>query len=285
MFTGIVSDIGVLLARDGGKFQIGCHYPPSSLGHGGSIACDGCCLTVTHVGVRVTSESSRPSSNDPEAVRQWIAAICQRTGLTPTQLAKEARLAVTTVTRFVNEKDGAQANLGGTTLSKLTQTASRLLPRETDTVATVFEVDVSNETLSRTTLFSAEKGARFNLERPLAFGEELGGHLVTGHVDGKALIRQRIQDGASVRFLLEPPPELTKYIASKGSVALNGVSLTVNKVDGRAFGVNIIPHTLTHTTWGALEAGDLVNLEVDLLARYVERTASVERAARQDQAT
>ena len=138
----------------------------------------------------------------------------------------------------------------------------------------VFEVDVSNETASRTTLGAWREGTRVNLERPLALGEELGGHLVTGHIDGVAKIVDRKADGDSVRFVLETPLDLARFIAAKGSVALNGVSLTVNEVDGRRFGVNIIPYTLTHTTWGDLKPGDLVNLEIDLLARYVERLAS-----------
>lgn len=137
-----------------------------------------------------------------------------------------------------------------------------------------FEVDVSNETASRTTLGSWREGTRVNLERPLSLGDELGGHLVTGHVDGVATVRARKPDGESVRFSIEAPAELQRFIASKGSVALNGVSLTVNEVEGALFGVNIIPHTLTHTTWGDLKPGDLLNLEVDLLARYVERLAA-----------
>lgn len=195
MFTGIVTDIGTVEARDGNRLRIASHYDPKALEEGASVACDGCCLTVT---------------------------------------------------RFKSGKDGGVA----------------------------FEVDVSNETASRTTLGAWREGARLNLERPLALGEELGGHLVTGHIDGVAKVIDRKGDGDSVRFVLETPLDLARFIAAKGSVALNGVSLTVNEVDGRRFGVNIIPYTLTHTTWGDLKAGDLVNLEIDLLARYVERLAS-----------
>lgn len=137
-------------------------------------------------------------------------------------------------------------------------------------------VDVSNETLAHTTLGRWELGQKINLERALGFGEELGGHIVTGHVDGRATIISRFPDGDSVRVLLESPPELARFIAPKGSVALNGVSLTVNEVDSQRFGVNIIPYTLTHTTWGDRLPGDLVNLEVDLLARYVARLAEHE---------
>jgi riboflavin synthase len=195
MFTGIVSDIGKLLARDGTRYRIASQYDPASLTLGASIACDGCCLTVTRL-------------------------------------------------------EGS-----------------------------VFDVDVSNETASCTTLGSWTTGRRVNLERPLSLGDELGGHLVTGHVDGVAKIVKREPDGDSVRFTLAAPADLARFIAGKGSVALNGVSLTVNEVEGTEFGVNIIPHTLTHTTWGDLEAGDLVNLEADLLARYVERLASASRPA------
>jgi riboflavin synthase len=141
---------------------------------------------------------------------------------------------------------------------------------------TTVKVDVSNETLSHTTMDTWETGRRINLERALALGEELGGHIVTGHVDGVAKVVSRFPDGDSVRFLLEVPGEFAKYVASKGSIALNGVSLTVNEVEGTRFDVNIIPFTLEHTSWGDRQPGDLVNLEVDLLARYVARLAQAE---------
>jgi riboflavin synthase len=140
----------------------------------------------------------------------------------------------------------------------------------------VFAVEVSNETLAHTTLGTWQPGQRINLERALALGEELGGHIVTGHVDARAKVVSRYPDGDSVRVLIEVPPELAGFVASKGSIALNGVSLTVNDVDGERFGVNIIPYTLTHTTWGDRQPGDLVNLEVDLLARYVARLSQYE---------
>lgn len=140
----------------------------------------------------------------------------------------------------------------------------------------VLAVDVSNETLAHTTLGSWQEGHRINLERALALGEELGGHIVTGHVDGRAKVISRYPDGDSVRFLMDSPAEFAGFIAPKGSIALNGVSLTVNEVDGTRFGVNIIPYTLTHTTWGDRQPGDLVNLEVDLLARYVARLSQHE---------
>jgi riboflavin synthase len=135
----------------------------------------------------------------------------------------------------------------------------------------VFAVEASNETLQRTTLGAWQVGRRINLERALALGEELGGHLVSGHIDGRARILARQPDGDSMRFTLESPKEFSPFVARKGSVALDGVSLTVNDVDGVRFGVNIIPYTLAHTTWGDRRPSDLVNLEVDLLARYAAR--------------
>jgi riboflavin synthase len=134
-----------------------------------------------------------------------------------------------------------------------------------------FMVDVSNETLARTTLDEWRPGRRVNLERALRAGEELGGHLVAGHVDGVGRIADMRDDGESRRFTVEVPAELARYIAPKGSVALDGVSLTVNEAAGDRFGINIVPHTLTHTTLGARKPGDRVNLEVDLIARYVAR--------------
>ena len=136
---------------------------------------------------------------------------------------------------------------------------------------TRFAVEASNETLQRTTLGTWTEGRRINLERALALGDELGGHLVTGHIDGLAKILAREPDGESVRFVLEAPAHLAPFIAAKGSVALDGVSLTVNETDDTRFGVNIIPYTLAHTTWEDRRPGDLVNLEVDLLARYLAR--------------
>jgi riboflavin synthase len=195
MFTGIVTDIGTVAARDGSKLKIATHYEPASLALGASIACDGCCLTVTRI------------NEGPD---------------------------------------------GGA----------------------MFEVDVSNETAACTTLGTWKQGTRINLERSMSMGSELGGHLMTGHIDGVASILERTPDGDSARFALEAPAEFAPFIAEKGSVALNGVSLTVNEVRGTRFDVNIIPYTLTHTTWGDRELGNLINLEVDLLARYVERIAT-----------
>jgi len=191
MFSGIVSGVGTLRGRQGGRFTIASPYKRSNLQEGASIACDGCCLTIVDV---------------------------------------------------------AKANKGA-----------------------AFSVDVSNETSARTTLGEWQEGRRINLERPLGLGEELGGHLVTGHIDGRAKVLARHTDGDSVRFILGSPPGLARFIATKGSVALDGVSLTVNEVDGNRFGVNIIPYTLRRTTWGDRAPGDLVNLEVDLMARYAAR--------------
>lgn len=139
-----------------------------------------------------------------------------------------------------------------------------------------FAVQASAETLSKTTLGGWAEGTRINLERALKVGDELGGHIVSGHVDGVATVVEVRVDGESKRFTFEAPATLAKYIASKGSVALDGVSLTVNEVDGARFGVNIIPHTQDATTFGALKAGDRVNLEIDMLARYVARLAGQE---------
>jgi riboflavin synthase len=140
-----------------------------------------------------------------------------------------------------------------------------------------FTVDVSNESLSKTTLEGWGAGHRINLERALRAGDELGGHLVSGHVDGLAKIVDVRTDGESRRFTFEAPEHLAMYIAPKGSVALDGTSLTVNEVSGTRFGCNLIPHTLTATTWGAKSAGDTVNLEIDQFARYMARLLEFRR--------
>jgi len=134
-----------------------------------------------------------------------------------------------------------------------------------------FAVQASAETLARTTLGAWRDGTPVNLERALKLGDELGGHIVSGHVDAVAEIVDRRPEGDSLRFVFEVPAPFEKAIAPKGSVALDGVSLTVNEVAGRRFGVNIIPHTQAQTTFGAARPGDRVNLEIDLLARYVAR--------------
>ncbi len=134
-----------------------------------------------------------------------------------------------------------------------------------------FAIDASAETLARTTLGSWRVGTGINLERPLRYGDELGGHLVSGHVDSVAHVRDIRPEGDSLRFVFEVPVELARFVAPKGSVALDGVSLTVNEVAGASFGVNIIPHTRRVTTLGVLRSGDPLNFEVDPLARYLAR--------------
>jgi riboflavin synthase len=134
-----------------------------------------------------------------------------------------------------------------------------------------FSVDASAETLSKTTLGRWRAGTRVNLERSLKVGDELGGHLVSGHVDGVGVAASAVPEGGSVRWRFRPPPALMPFIAAKGSVAVDGVSLTVNDVDADGFGVNIIPHTAAVTGFGTLRPGDPVNIEVDMLARYVAR--------------
>lgn len=134
-----------------------------------------------------------------------------------------------------------------------------------------FDVEASRETLDCTTLGSWQEGTRVNLERALAAGQELGGHIVTGHVDAVIEVLSRTEEGGSIRFVFSLPADLAGFVASKGSVALDGVSLTVNGVGADRFDVNIISHTQNETTFGALNAGDKVNLEVDLMARYVQR--------------
>jgi riboflavin synthase len=197
MFTGIISDVGEVAARAGGRFTVRCAYAADVIALGASIACDGACLTVVAV-----------------------------------------------------DKAG-----GGS----------------------AFAVDVSNETLSKTTLDEWQPGRRINLERALKAGDELGGHMVSGHVDGVGHIASMHPDGESRRFTISVPPGLVPFMAAKGSVTLDGISLTVNEVEGDLIGINIIPHTLTHTTLGAKKPGDRVNLEVDVVARYVARLMEVRR--------
>ncbi|MCF6306019.1 MAG: riboflavin synthase [Rhodobacteraceae bacterium] len=194
MFTGIISDIGIIEAteyRGDLRARIACNYETSFIDLGASIACDGICLTVVDKGAG------------------W------------------------------------------------------------------FDVDISAETVAKTNIMQNgqpwPKGKKINLERALKLGDELGGHIVSGHVDGVARVVSTQNEGDSTRFVFDAPVELAKFIAQKGSVALNGTSLTVNDVNGTQFGVNIIPHTKQNTTWGAVQAGDIINLEIDTLARYVAR--------------
>ncbi|MEO0692373.1 MAG: riboflavin synthase [Pseudomonadota bacterium] len=136
-----------------------------------------------------------------------------------------------------------------------------------------YEVQVSAETVSKTNLSAWAVGKRVNLERALRVGDELGGHIVSGHVDGVAEVVSVVDEGDSTRVQLRAPEALARFVAPKGSVALNGTSLTVNEVEGAVFGINFIPHTKQVTTWGDVAVGDAVNLEIDTLARYVARLA------------
>ena len=143
---------------------------------------------------------------------------------------------------------------------------------------TWFDVDLGAETLARTTAASWRPGTRLNLERSLKIGDELGGHMVSGHVDGVARVIVRKAFDAMVRFDYEAPAGLAKFIAEKGSVALDGTSLTINSVEGARFSVLLIPHTIAVTTWGDRGEGDLVNIEVDQMARYAARLVEAREA-------
>jgi riboflavin synthase len=196
MFTGIVTDIGEVLAvrpRGEGlhRLKIACRYDRASIAEGASIACSGVCLTVVGTG----------------------------------------------------EEDGR----------------------------TWFAVDAAAETLKLTTVGGWKHGTKINLERALKHGDELGGHIVSGHVDGLAELIAREEATESARLDFRAPAALARFIATKGSVALDGVALTVNAVEDDIFSVLIIPHTLHVTTLGAISAGEMVNLEVDMMARYAAR--------------
>jgi riboflavin synthase len=201
MFTGLVSDVGRVVAASSGdklrRFRIESSYDAGTIALGASIACSGPCLTVV---------SREPEGKGP-----------------------------------------------------------------------IFDVDVAAETLARTTAADWGEGTRLNLERSLRIGDELGGHIVTGHVDGLAEIvaREEVTGdhewAPTARFMLQASHDLMRFIAEKGSVTLDGTSLTVNSVAGNTFSVLLIPHTLAVTTWGERRAGDKVNLEVDLMARYAAR--------------
>ena len=200
MFTGIVTDVGEVLAvtpRAEGltRIKIGCRYDRASLIDGASIACAGICLTVVGAGA--------------EGGRAW------------------------------------------------------------------FDLDAAAETLRLTTAGKWQRGTRVNLERPLKLGDEFGGHMVAGHVDGLATLTKREDLTDSAWMTFSAPTELMRFIAAKGSVALDGVSLTVNTVERDSFSVMIIPHTLHVTTFGALRAGEAVNLESDTMARYAARLAEM----------
>ena len=142
-----------------------------------------------------------------------------------------------------------------------------------------YDVQISAETVSKTNVGDWAVGKRLNLERALKVGDELGGHIVSGHVDGVAEIIAMRDEGDSTRITFRAPVDLARFIAPKGSVALNGTSLTVNEVSGETFGINVIPHTQQVTTWGDVAVGDRINLEIDTLARYVARLAEATAAA------
>ena len=142
--------------------------------------------------------------------------------------------------------------------------------------------DVSGETLTLTSLKQLKEGSTVNLEKALTLQTRLGGHMVSGHVDGLGTVIDRYDDGRSVRFIIETPKSLAKYVAMKGSITVDGVSLTVNKVDGCQFELNIVPHTLQETIMGSYQSGSEVNLEVDLVARYLERLMLGDGAAIMD---
>jgi riboflavin synthase len=147
-----------------------------------------------------------------------------------------------------------------------------------------FAADVSNETLSLTTLGQLKPGDPVNLEKALRLADRLGGHLVSGHVDGVGKVVSITPDARSQRWTFEVPADLARYIAAKGSICIDGTSLTVNEVSGTRFGVNLIPHTVAHTAFHARHAGDAVNIEVDVIARYVERLIGSGQAPRLDEA-
>ncbi len=142
-----------------------------------------------------------------------------------------------------------------------------------------FVADVSGETLSRTAFSQLKVGSAVNLEKALTPTTRLGGHMVSGHVDGVGEVKSRSEDGRSIHFRIQAPDELARYIAEKGSITVDGISLTVNGVDGAVFDLNIVPHTLQETTMGSFQVGTRVNLEVDLIARYLERMMLGDRAA------
>lgn len=154
----------------------------------------------------------------------------------------------------------------------------------TELIENGFWTDVSGETLSRTTLSKLSEGGLVNLEPALTPSTPLGGHMVSGHVDGIGIVRERGQEGRSVRFCIDAPSRLARYVAEKGSICVDGISLTVNKVETTLFDVNIVPHTLNVTTMHAFAVGQEVNLEVDLIARYLERLLAAEHSAISDRA-
>jgi len=181
-------------------------------------------------------------------------------------LAKGARLRIETHYDPETIAIGASISCGGVCLTVVD------LP-EPGSNRRWFDVEAWEEALRLTTIAEWKAGVRINLERALRIGDELGGHIVSGHVDGMAIIVAREEEGDAVRFTLEAPADFARFIAPKGSVALDGTSLTVNRVDGNRFDVLLIHHSLAVTTWGDRQPGDRVNLEIDTMARYAARLA------------
>ena len=188
-----------------------------------------------------------------------VTDIGEITAITPGGKADDRRFAVRTRHDMTPIAIGASIACAGCCLT--------VLEKGTDW----FAVEVSAESLAKTHLGDWKLGSRLNLELSLKLGDELGGHLVYGHVDGAGTIVSMTPEGGSVRFAFEAPAELARFIAAKGSVAIDGISLTVNEVEGNRFGVNVISHTQAVTTLGQAKVGQRVNLEVDMLARYVAR--------------
>lgn len=178
-----------------------------------------------------------------------------------------ARVAIATAYDVTNIDMGASIALAGACHTVVEMAPGRIV------------FDSSNETLARTTIGDWREGGRVNLERSLTLGQEMGGHIVSGHVDGIGTVAERRQDGDAWRFQFNAPAALLRFIAEKGSITVDGVSLTVNGADDVGFHVAIIPHTLAHTTFGDLKEGDRVNLEIDMLARYVKRLMDTEGLA------
>lgn len=188
-----------------------------------------------------------------------ISAIGTIRDISPVGKGKDMRLVIGTPWDTTKIELGASIASNGCCLT--------VIERDADWYA----VEVSAESIAHTTIGSWLVGTRINLERALKLGDELGGHIVSGHVDGTGKLVTRVRENASTRLVFEAPLALARFIAPKGSITINGVSLTVNEVDGAKFGVNIIPHTADNTTLGLLTEGDPVHLEIDMLARYVAR--------------
>ena len=196
-----------------------------------------------------------------------ITAVGTIRALTPIGANQDMRLVIAAPPTFLNNPTQGNVALGASiACSGCCLTAIDFTPDS-------FAADASAETLAKTTLGTWRVGTSLNLERSLRLGDELGGHLVSGHVDGVATALSNTQENASTRWRFRVPPDLARFIAAKGSVAIDGVSLTVNDVADDTFGVNIIPHTAAVTRFGTLAPGDPVNLEIDMLARYVARLA------------